>query len=654
MLQIRGNTGTSRSSKVQIPIVRFRGGVNRLLSESRIGLDEAKEAINLIQVEDGLWKPRWGTAEYGADHGTTIDGAAEYMNASGVTELITVAGTKVYKSTNGGALTEVTGATFTEGLQCYFMQIGGFLYIANGTDNLARYNGSTLSTYSALATPTNVTASRTGLSSGTYTMYCEATALNSVGETVGSTEASVTINRVRDQWTASDSIEWTCSAVSGATAYQWYISEVSGQEQLVGNSEKPSFIDDGTAVINPYLTPPLGNTTAGPKFKSMCVSGNRIWATNDANSMYTVYFSGSGINIGNFSDFYGGGWINLEKGGREIPISVKHYQSGGGDGRATVLCKTPEGQGAVWQIQISSATVGSESFSVPSAVKVVGSSGTDSIMGVVSTNNDIMFPNKRGWYSLGPEKNYYGIIRTNEISSRIRPYWRSLIGSEIDNVAAYFKEAKIFISVTTTGTTNNRTIIYDLERMNWTVDWTIGAKQFLEYTTTSGVTKFLYIPPTGNKLIELSQDISGDLGAGFSTSYISGRWPLSKLFKDYLKVDKVYIKLGSPRGAITFEVSGTQKNKGFSGLASKTISPQYSLTGMGLDVMGSINIGDTSGTPTFFSDSADQRNLKIRKKLRDIQFRITTDSIDSDYTLLGLIIEGNTLRVNPPSSERLN
>lgn len=653
MLQLKG-TVRSGNTKVMIPITKFKGGVNKLLSESRIGLDEAKEATNLMQVEDGLWTPRMGTAYYGADHGTTIDGAAEYMDASGVTELITVAGTKVYKSTDGGAITEVTGATFTAGLQCYFMQIGGYLYIANGTDSLARYDGSVLTVYTAMSAPTNVSAARTGLASGSYVMYCEATAVNEVGETVGSTEASITINRVRDQWTASDALTWTCSAVTGATGYQWYISEVSGQEQLVGNSETATFIDDGTATINPYIVPPLGNTTAGPKFKSMCISGNRIWATNDSTSPYTVYFSGSGTNVGNFSDFYGGGWINLERGGRETPVAVKHYQSGGGEGRTTIFCKTPEGQGAVWQITIASATVGTETFSIPSAMKVVGSSGTDSVNGVVATNNDIMFPNKRGWYSLGPEKNYYGILRTNEISSRIRPYWRGLIGNEIENTAAYFKDAKIFISVTTTGTYNNRTIIYDLERLNWTVDWTIGARQFLEYTQTNGVTKFLYVSPTENKLIELSEDIAGDLGAGFSTSYISGRWALSKLFKDFLKVNKIYIKLGSPRGAITFEVLGAEKNSGFSTLASKTIIPQYSLTGMGYDLMGSINMGDTAGVPTYFSDTADQRNLKIRKKLRDIQFRITTDSVDSDYTLLGLIVEGNALKINPPSFEKLN
>ena len=128
------------------------------------------------------------------------------------------------------------------------------------------------------------------------------------------------------------------------------------------------------------------------------------------------------------------GEVALERGGREKPVSVIHYQTGVGEGRTTVLCSTPEGKGSVWQISISQATVGDYSFSVPSASKVVGSSGTDSQLSVVADNNNIWFFNRRGFFTLGPEKNYYGILRTNELSSRIRPYIRGLIGSKINTV----------------------------------------------------------------------------------------------------------------------------------------------------------------------------------------------------------------------------
>jgi len=651
-------TSTQRSSQTKVvrEIDNFKGGVNRLLEEARIGINEAREATNLMQVQDGLWKTRWGTEYYGASHAATIDGAAEYVKSDATTELITISNGSAWKSTDGGSLTQITGATFTAGLQCYFIQIASFLYIANGTDPLARYNGTSCSTYTAMNAPTGAAISASGLSSGIYNYYAKVTAVNTIGETLGSTEASRAggMNRTRDQWTASDYMTITWNAVASATAYQVYISDTTGYEALLDSVTASSYVDNGTVQINPYIEPPLSNTTSAPKFKSMEISGNRIWATNDSDNRYMVYFSGTGQFIGNFSDFYGGGWINLEKGGRETPKKVVHYQTGTGAGRATVLCSTPEGRGAVWQIEITSATVGTTSFSVPSAIKVVGSFGTDSQLSVTPDNNNIWFFNRRGMFTLGPEKNYYGILRTNELSSRIRPYIQGLVGSQLSTVCAYFYDAKVFFSVPTASTGNNRIIYYDTERLNWVVDWSIGAKQFLESTDSTGVTHFLYVPLTGTKLIELSPNFQGDLGVAFTTTYRSGRWSLQKYWKDFQKLKKVYIKLGSPRGSISLEILGSGKNTGFTSLGSATITPQYSMTGMGYDVMGDVLMGDTGGVPTTYSDSSDPRYINVNKKIRDIQIRLTTNSLDADYTLQSFIFEGQALTVNPPSRWKLS
>jgi len=385
----------------------------------------------------------------------------------------------------------------------------------------------------------------------------------------------------------------------------------------------------------------------------MVVSGNRIWATNNPNSPYTVYFSGTGQYMGVFSDFYGGGWINLEKGGRETPIKVVHYQSGQGEGRATVLCKTPEGRGAVWQLSISTATVGETSFALPSAMKIVGSSGTESINGTISTNNDIMFPNRRGWYNLGPQQQFYGLLRTNELSVKIRPYWNSLIGAKLDGICAYFKDAKVFISVPTINSGNNRILVFDTEKNNWTIDWSIGAKQFFEYTDSTGKTKLLYVPMSGNKLIELSENIAGDLGSAFETAFETGRISLSKEWKDFVKVQRVYIKLGNPKGTINLECSGSQKSKGFSTVASKQIVPTSSQTGMGFDLMGDVLMGDTEGIPDSYSDSADIRYLKVNKKVRDIKIKVTSNSYDTDYVIHGFIITGKPVSTRSPNTWKL-
>ena len=661
----------SVAKELLITIDDFSGGSNSLIDEARMPSKFAEESINQIQVQDALWKTRWGTAVYGAAHATTIDGASEYVKSDATTELITITNGVAYKSTDGGALTAISGATFTAGLQCYFMQIAGYLYIANGTDALARYDGSVLTTYTSLAAPANLTASRvaSGLSSGTYTYYAQVTALNGVGETVGSTEASITVNKDRDTWVAATDkgISWSWSSVTGATYYQLYISDESGKENLLTTiaTGTTNFTDDGSLDINTYIEVPLQNTTAAPKFISMTLSGNRIWATNDTNSKYTVYFSGTGQFIGNFSDFYGGGWINLEKGGRELPVSVKHYQSGTGDGRATVLCRTPDGKGAVWQIQIATATVGGTSFSIPSAVKVVGSFGTESVLGVVQTTNDIAFPNRKGWFTLGPEKNYYGILRTAEKSSNIRPYWRNLEGSKISTICAYFYDAKIFISVPLSTAGNDKIIVFDTERGNWSVDWSIGAKQFLEYTDTGNKTHFLYIPLSGTKLIELSENTLNDLGTAFNQSYISPLLPVSKNKTDIMNFRQAVVELGRPRGVVKFQVLGIGKSNSFTTIATRTITNFGADTGVGSDLAGDFfatstndNNKHVSGvwtiyftkTPTTFTQSITKAGIKKTAKIYAIQFKVYSTTADTDYTLLSLQAKGTLLPRRLPSA----
>lgn len=667
----------NNSKNLLISIDDFAGGSNNLIDEAHMPPKFAVQSNNMMQVQNGLWKTRWGTQAYGADLNFNPDGAQEYVKADGTTELIAIANGVAYKSTNGGTWTSISGATFTAGLQCYFMQLGGYdssndfhnyLYIANGTDPLTRYDGSVLTTYSSLAAPANLTASlvASGLSSGVHTYYGQVTALNSVGETVGSTEASITVNKVREDWTAaSDKVTWSWNAVVGATRYQLYIANTQGYEALLTTTDTTSFTDNGSLVINPYVQVPYDNTTTAPKFTSMCTSNNRIFATNNSTDMYKVYFSGTGRNIGAFSDFYGGGWINLERGGKEIPIAVKHYQSGTGDGRATVLCKTSNGQGAVWQIQIISATVGDTTFSIPSAAKVVGSFGTESVLGVVQATNNLAFPNRKGWFSLGSQVNYFGILRTNELSSNIRPYWRSLIGSKISGIASYFYDAKIFISVPTSTTGNDRMIVYDEERGNWSVDWSIGAKQFLEYTDTAGNTHLLYIPTSGTKLIELSPSYLNDQGVAFNQSYLSPLLPVSKDKTDVMSLLEAVVELGRPQGVINFQILGVGKNNNFATLATATITNFGSNTGVGSDLAGdffatSTNDNSSGGagswavyftdTPSTFAQSITKKAIRKKAKLYAIQFKVSSTHADTDYTINSLQAKGRLIKSRIPSA----
>lgn len=95
---------------VSMEIKDFKGGSNLLLDEASLAPNEAKTILNLIQVQQGLWKTRWGTAYYTPALPFACDGATEFVKSDGTTELIAVAGGHVWKSTDGGSWTEIEEA----------------------------------------------------------------------------------------------------------------------------------------------------------------------------------------------------------------------------------------------------------------------------------------------------------------------------------------------------------------------------------------------------------------------------------------------------------------------------------------------------------------------------------------------------------------
>ena len=644
-----GKLPALKSKKLStIQIDNFGGGSNSLFSETRLKKNEAKTAQNLLLIEDGIWDKRWGTAQYGGVEWTAdVDGFAEYRKTDGTRELIVVADGKVWRvDPSGQSKTEITGATFTVGTMVYFLQINSLLYISNGVDALARYNGSTLAVYSQINAPSAVSGTRgAGLSAGAINAYYRVSAVNAVGETTASTEITVAIDKERDVWvpvanSAYINLDWP--DVSGALKYVVYYADTSGFETKIAEVNASLYQDTGADVANPYIEPRADNTTGGPKFGPMWISGNRIWGTKDPNNPWRVYGSGTGVNLGNFSPAYGGFWIDLEKGGRATTSAGIDFQ-----GKSNILCETPEGRGQSWQVTLESQTIGDTTFIVPIPTKIIASNGTPSPRGVVYVENDVFLPNVRGVNVFGNEPGILGTLRTAETSQNIRPYWRAQNLAHIGKVCGYYYDAKVFFSLPVSGTTNDRIVIFDRERNAWIQDWTIGVSQFGEFTDEDGQTHFL--GAQGNKLIEFSENYQGDLGEAFEWRYTSPRLQVNQDFTKFSKIKRVFVRLRNAVGTIQFSVLGTAKTKQFSTLKSQSISQGNSDTGMGWDPIGTVQIGDTTGAPTVFAQQSLIRYFNINKLVREIQFDVSGSSLDSRAAITGLLATGFALASAPPS-----
>jgi hypothetical protein len=646
-----------------IVIDKFGKGTMTLYDETRLPKDSVQTAQNMYLDQDGVWTTRPGTGDYGATLTTPVDGAGSFTkyNSSGtISTYIWVVDNGAFKiSQDGGSWTTISGKTWTTGYNIYAKQIGSKLYIGNGQDSMAYYDITlgTLVTFSALSTPSSLVApTRTGLTAGSYNAYYKITAVNTIGETIASAEISVAggINKTRDNWiTATDYLSMSWGSVAGALRYNIYYSDATGAEVYLDSSATNAYIDTGVATPNPYQEAPTVDSTGGPKYAYLALSGNRLWGTRDPNQPYRVGWTGTGQYLGAFNPFYGGGYIDLNKGGNERPEVVAHFRDGRGNAVATVFTSDPNGAGSTWHIALTTLTVDTLVIVIPQAYQQQGSVGTRSPRGVVETNDSIYSPSPKGFRSTGSRQSIINVLVTSDISDAIRPSVRSISNAYSDKIAGYAYDGRIYWSVPVGSTTNNQTWVMDIERNGaWSLHWSVGVKQFFEYTDSTGNIRLLAVPVTGTKLIEFTNGVAGDSGSAFSTNLESGLIHWSDNHVGWAYIQKVYVEIADPGGTINFNVSGTQKGKSFRSLGSISITDSTSESGFGADLYADVLYGDSNEDPDTFSQSSVKKYVRINKMLNNLKYQFTSNTTDAHYTVMQVIIKGVLLPTSDPSEYR--
>lgn len=623
-------------------------GVATLLDDVILGKTFAKEATNLILSQDGRWKTRWGTLDYGSSTPSNIIDCGKFIKTDGSQELIAIcANGKAYKSAVGSSWSEISGATFNTSAKVYsFEQVNGVLLISNGEDNLTRYNGSTLTRYTTLSAPTGLGGVRNGLTAGSNNNYYVVTALNEVGETVGSSEVNITTNKIRDSWVISSNeyITLSWSAVSGATRYQVYYGISSGELNLLADTytTTTTYIDTSVAIVNPYARVPQEDSTGAPKFRWVTLSDNRIWGvTKD-----TVWWSGTGDYIGYFGATYGGGWESILQGTGENFSWIGHFRDGKGNNGVTALTRNLEGVGGVWQIALNTIQIGDYLIVIPVPTKLPGPTGTVAPRAVVNATDALFMPNALGLFALNNKANIQNILSTDEVSGNLRPSYRSLLNKE--EMAGTWYDSKIIFTASEGGNGNDIMFGYDTELKEWFWKWTIGFRNFIQATDSTGVTRLLGVPNSGTKLVEISDTIQGDNGVAFYQSWISGLIPVSSDAQDFVLVKKALIELGRPRGTIYFEVIGVEKRRGITSLGSRQITDSVSNIDFTNGLWGEYLFGEDPAVPVVYSSASAKKMQKVSKVLNAIQFRVYSSSIDTEFTLLQIQASGVFKRTKPP------
>lgn len=623
----------------------FRRGLNTLLREVELKDDELARADNLMLVGSGVPTKRWGSTLYFlAGESGALRGLQGYYKSDGTNELLALSDWGYLTKKSGASYTMLTGASWASGYDAQLTQLNDKMYIVNGVSALARYNGATITTFTRLSVPTNLTATNISGASGTFTYSWRVSAENDVGETSAS-NAITLANLPQDLSNTSVRISWTtASPASSVKGYVIY-GRSAGNETFLGRVEPSSltFIDSSTNEPAVLAEPLTADTTGGPIAKYIRRFDNRLVLAGISGEPSRVIFSGKASNAEKFHWSQGGGYIDIDTDSGDNITGLDTTED-----RIIVFKEK-----SIWQVTISSSTFGNYTIATPVAKLITRSYGAVSAKTICAAENDIMFLSRSGVYVLGYEPNILNVLRTNELSAKIRPFFKDLTTNDLSQASAEYLDKKYILSFPTT----KKTVVYDRERLAWMGPWPTpnGINNWHKYYDPDGIERWIAGQKEYPKVDEFSTNYSSDSGVDFNTLLRTKKdnfkdWANMKVIEDAF----TYFKNTLGNTSVRIYIEDVEGNN--VAVSAYTIS---SLTSSSNAIWGSSQWGNNQWGDSEAHGSA-ITSIEITKLVyldtvgRSVQVEVQTSTANDNYELLGIRIKAKPLpRYDLPTSSWL-
>ena len=620
----------------------FKGGLNTLLRETELEENELAVADNLMLIGKGVPTKRWGSQLYFMSAPTgSVRALAGYYQVDGTNSLLAVTNHGLLTKKSNASYAIITGASWASGSVVNMAQLDDNMYIVSNNRELIKLDNGTISSFPTIAIPTGVFATQISGASGPNTYSYRVSAISSVGETLASTAYQVA-NQPQDLVKGTVKVDWSAvSTASGVlTGYNIYGRNI-GDERFLGTVGKNSLIwyDDGTSIPQEFTYPPTADSTGGPKAKYIKRFQDRLVFAGLDGEPTKVLFSGRVGNQEKFDVSYGGNYIEIEPDSGDSITGLEVVE-----GKIIVFKER-----SIWQVSLSQEQIGNYWVTIPSATLITASHGCIAPGSIQPVENDIFFLSRDGVYALGYEPNILSVLRTNEISAKIRPELENITTAQKQNAVAFYFDYKYGVAFPGA----NKTFVYDRERLAWMGPWTLDANVFEVYYDSSNNKKLLYGEDDSPNVIEYASSYKTDQGGVISTSLRTkkedfGDWTVFKnirniftLFRNIEGTTTVTVRIqtraGELRSVKSFSITSTSvSNSGW----------------------GSSQWGDTQWADSEESGGATDTNevyrwARINKTARNIQFIVSTTGT-SNYELLSIRANAKPIGLGfLPSSERV-
>jgi len=605
----------------------LRKGLNLLLRPTELSREEYAQGDNIMLNGSGVPTGRWGTAEYFVVNATgSIRGFATFNNnPTGVNELIALSDEGYLAKKNGTSSTVITGQSYPSGTTIRAEQLGGKTYFVSDRITLTEYNGTNLAIYATISAPTGITASNVSGVTGSAQWSWRVSALGSNG---GETTAPLNVvlpNLPQDLTRTQVFVQWSPPSAATLSGYSVYRG-LAGDETFLAavGASVTSYLDVGDPASQTIL-PPITNTTGGVKSKFITKFNDRLLFV-DKDDPTKLLISGRYPNQTKLNWADGGGFIYIDPdSGQDITgIAVQP-----GTNKIIVFKDFSS-----YAVELTTVNIGNYVVLDPTYIPISTSIGCSNADTIVTVENDVFYFGRKGMYVVGFEPNFLSIIRTNEVSARMRPYLALLGNSDYTNCNAFYVNNKYILSFPD----RKECIVYDRERGAFVGIWKtpFGISHMKQYVDSSGTERWVIGSSEDNQVYTFETSVNSDNGTTITKTIRLNKesfdvWSSLKIIKLF------YILFRNITGTVT--VNLLLEGRDGTTTTIKTFDIEGSAiagnSGWGATLWGTSLWGDTMGDPVSGSDEF-YRWSQLFKSGRLIQVEIVCNQANSNFELLNV------------------
>ena len=421
-------------------------------------------------------------------------------------------------------------------------------------------------------------------------------------------------------------MEWSKHSQHNIKRIQ-HICRDEGDERFLGSvgANANDDYDDGASIPSEFTYTQTADSTGGLSAKYIKRFQDRLIFAGIAGEPSKVVIGGRVPLHERLDIASGGNFIRIEPDAGDDITGISTF------GSRIIVFK----ERSIWEINLSTLSVGNYTITHPVAKLITMSHGCVAPRSIVAVENDTFYLTRDGVYVLGYEPNIaIDILRTNELSAKIRPFFANLSYAQLQGATATYHDFKYIVSFPG----KDKTIVYDRERLSWIGPWTFDATVYHTYYESDNDRVLLFGQDGASNVMELADTLGDDNGTAIMTSLRTrkedfGDWTLYKTIKD------VYTNWRNVTGTISVDVQLEDRTGNTVAAKGFDLSTTEGNAGWGADMWGSTQWGDSEaeGGGADTGDIVSWANLN--KLARRVQLIIKTNNRNDNYEFLGVHIE---------------